>query len=432
MSERMERLRGQVLPLKERRRIQEDWLRRRLETVLPEAMKQTGIDMWIVMTDEQNEDPVTKTLLPPKYINAHGKMILLFALRPDGTVLCESVSRPSGVEDFYRNSWYGITDTDWKGKQIAAPSKSQLEYLRQLVEEFDPKTIGVNMDAEFPYCDGLTASNYQALTAALGDYAGRIVPATALGIAWMERRCPGEIERYDAIVRLAHDIIAEIFSSDYVVPGVTTVDDLALAFSQIMVDLGLMESFESSCAVFRHGDPGMHNEGYTIQPGDILHCDIGIDYMGLCTDTQQLAYILKPGETEPPAGLRHAMAVGNRLQDIVCSHFAAGKSGNEVLAQARAQAEAEGIDPRVYSHPLGVFAHGPGPTIGYFGNQGPSEHGKLLIHPDTAYALELNVTVPIPEWDGQKLMTCLETDIFFDGVKARYLDQRQTQLIVLR
>lgn len=425
-------LRHKVLPLRERARVQERWLRERLQTILPAVMKRTGFDMWIVMTDEQNEDPVTKTLLPASMINARGKMVLLFVLLPDGTVEAESVSLPSGIEHIYRNSWYGITDTDWKGKKIARPTVGQLDYVKQLVKRYNPGVIGINMDGDYPFCDGLSASNYKALFAALGEYSERLRPARALSIGWMETRSPDEIAAYDGIVQLAHAIIDEIFSPAYVTPGATTVDDLAAAFSQRILELGLRESFESSCAVFRRGDPGMHNESYVIKPGDILHCDIGIDYLGLCTDTQQLAYILRPGETEAPKGLQNAMRIAGRLQDIVCGQFAAGKTGNQILAQAREQAELEGIAPCIYSHPLGVFAHAPGPSIGNFGNQGPSEHGTLEIHPNTAYSLELNATVNIPEWDNQPLMTCLETDIFFDGKSVHYMAQRQTELILIR
>jgi Xaa-Pro aminopeptidase len=420
------------MPLKERARIQEQWLRERLKTVLPQVMKSTGFDMWIIMTDEQNEDPVTKTLLPASMINARGKMILVFTLMTDGTVKCESVSRPSGIENIYCNSWYGITDTDWKGKKITPPTTGQLEYVRQLVERYNPQTIGINMDEEYPYCDGLSASNYATLGNALGEYGQRLKPARNLATGWMETRCPGEIAAYDGIVQLAHAIIGEIFSPACVTPGITTVDDLAAAFTQRIIDLGLKESFESSCAVFRHNDPGMHNEGYVIQPGDILHCDIGIEYLGLCTDTQQLAYILRPGETQAPAGLCHALKVGNRLQDIVCSKFATGKTGNQILAEARKQAESEEIIPCIYSHPLGVFAHAPGPSIGFFGNQEASEHGKLEIHPYTAYSLELNTTVNIAEWDNQALMTCIETDILFDGKSVYFMAERQTELILIR
>lgn len=425
-------LERKILPLAQQYEIQKKWLIKRLHTLLPQVMAETGFDMWIVMTDEQNEDPVTKTLLPASMMNARGRMILAFIRQADGTVLLESVSKPAGVEDIYRNSWYGITDTDWKGKQMKAPTTTQLEYLRQLVEQYDPKTIGINIDREFTYCDGLTAGNYLALKDALGPYADRLKPARPLSIGWMETRIDEEIAAYDGIVQLAHGLIEEIFSPAYVTPGITTVDELAMAFSQRINDLGIRESFTASCAVFRHGDPGMHNEGYVIQPGDILHCDIGVEYLGLCTDTQQLAYILRPDETEAPAGLRHALAEGNRLQDIVLNTFALGKTGNEALAEARQKAIDAGLNPCVYCHPVGVFAHAPGPSVGLFSNQGPSAHGELYFHPHTNYALELNNTIAIPEWDGETLMTCLETNIYFDGKRAYYMAERQTELMLLR
>lgn len=421
-----------VLPLREQDRVREEWLRDRLANLLPGLMKRTQFDMWIVMTDEYNEDPVTKALLPPCLRNARGKMILCFLRLPDGTVEAQTISRPSGIEHIYLNRWYGITSTDWKGKQITPPQNTALEYLGELVEQHQPQRIAINTSYGHPYCDGLTHTNYQALAEALGEYAPRLTSSVELATAWMETRSAGEIAAYDGIVQLAHGIIAECFCSTVITPGVTTVEDAQYFLMQRTADLGLLPSFEASCAVFRQGDPGMHNEGYTIQPGDLLHCDMGIDYLGLCTDTQQLAYILRPGEEEAPAGLRNALKVGNRLQDIVCSKFAVEKSGNQVLAEARQQAEGEGIVPCIYSHPLGVFAHAPGPSIGRFGNQGPGEHGEPLIHPHTAYSLELNATVEIPEWENQPLMTCIETDIYFDGQAVHYLADRQTELILIR
>ncbi len=420
-----------VLPIREREQFMEDNIKDRLKTILPIVMKETGFDMWIVMTDEQNEDPVTKTLIPPCLQNARGKMILVFSLLPDGTVEAQTVSRPSGIEHIYLNKFYGITSTDWKGKQITPPSMSALEYVKSIVEAYNPKKIGINTDCSHPYCDGLTLSNYNALKNALGEYAERLISATELGVRWMETRSKAEIAVYNDVVGIAHGIIAECFNPDVIIPGKSTVDDARYFMSQRMSDLGVMPSFEASCAVFRHGEPGMHNEGITIMPGDILHCDMGIDYLGLCTDTQKLAYILRPGETEAPEGLKNALKTANRLQDIVCSLIKVGKTGNDVLEQARKQAIDEGITPCIYTHPLGVFAHAPGPSIGRFGNQKADVHGEPEFHPSTVYSLELNATVKIPEWNGESLMTCIETDIYFDGDTVHYIADRQTELILI-
>ena len=107
-----------ILPLARQYEIQEGWLKKRLATLLPQFMKETGFDMWLVMTDEQNEDSITKTLLPASMLNARGKMVLMYILQEDGTVLLESISSPCGIENIYRNSWFNITDTDWKGKKM--------------------------------------------------------------------------------------------------------------------------------------------------------------------------------------------------------------------------------------------------------------------------------------------------------------------------
>ena len=196
-----------ILPLARQYEIQEGWLKKRLATLLPKFMKETGFDMWLVMTDEQNEDPITKTLLPASMINARGKMVLMYILQEDGTVLLESISSPCGIENIYRNSWYNITDTDWKGKKMKRPTTTQLEYVRELVEKHNPKTIGINIDRDYTYCDGLTAGNYLALKDALGEYADRLKSATPLSIRWMETRSPEELAAYDGIVQLVFAVL---------------------------------------------------------------------------------------------------------------------------------------------------------------------------------------------------------------------------------
>jgi Xaa-Pro aminopeptidase len=135
-----------------------------------------------------------------------------------------------------------------------------------------------------------------------------------------------------------------------------------------------------------------------IQRGDLLHTDVGIHYLRLCTDTQEMGYVLRPGEADVPEGLKRAMAIGNRWQDLLTTSFELGRTGNEILAATRAKADAEGITCSVYTHPLGFHGHGSGPTIGMWDNQGPTPlRGDWPLHADTCYAIEGNVTVPIPE-----------------------------------
>ena len=168
-----------------------------------------------------------------------------------------------------------------------------------------------------------------------------------------------------------------------------------------------------------------------IQPGDLLWTDFGITYLRLNTDTQHLAYVLKPGESEAPAGLRQGLANSNHVQDILTSHFAVGRSGNAVLALARAEARAAGLDPSIYTHPIGLHGHGAGPSIGFWDNQNADPRGGGFIHANTAWSIELTSYAAVPEWGGQRVDFRAEENAFFDGTSVRYIDGRQTEITLI-
>jgi Xaa-Pro aminopeptidase len=410
------------LPLREQMRLWDEILTERFESVLPAAMARAELDMWLTVTSENNEDPVTRSLLPAALMEPRGKMLLLF-VRDGDAVRRLSISRPASIEHLYENPWYGIgPGTDWKGHHIPSPAGTQWECLREIVERYAPRRIGVNRDEAGGAADGLRASDDQLLRAALGDkWASRLVSAREAVTCWLETRTDREISLYASGTRIAHQIIDEAFSPAHIVPYVTTNDDVRFYMMQRAQEMGLPPTFECTVAVFRHGLPGMHNEPILIQPGDVVHCDFGLKYMNLCTDAQELGYVLKPGETQPPEGLQNALRITNRLQDIVRAAMKPGVSGNDALRSAREAALAEGISPTVYCHPIGYHPHAAGPAVGRFGNQGPSSAGAPLFYDHTAHALELNALVPIPEWDGQELMCCLESEIWLCGEEALFL-----------
>jgi hypothetical protein len=240
---------------------------------------------------------------------------------------------------------------------------------------------------------------------------------------------------YPTICRIAHRIIAEGFSDRAIQPGVTTTDDLRWWYRERIRELKLQTWFNTSVSIQRAGEPERSGEAsrrpgpQVIMPGDLLHVDLGITYLRLNTDTQEHGYVLKHGETDAPEGLKKALAVGNRLQDITTYHFKAGRTGNEILAAALAQAKDEGIRPSVYTHPLGFHGHAAGPTIGLWDQQeGVPGRGDYPLYPNTAHSLELNVTVAIPEWNNKDFCIALEQDIFFNGEEVVYIDGRQTEL----
>ncbi len=409
-----------ILSLKEQARVFDGWLRTRLDTVLPEIMRREKIDMWLVICREYNEDPVYLSLVPFESLSSRRLSMLVFFDRgPEKGVERFSVSR-YGIGDLFASVWKANREDQWAA--LAAAVKAR-----------DPRRIGIDEADVVAFGDGLSASLKGHLTAALGpEYAKRLVSAERLAVGWLERRTPEELEVYPHIVSIAHAVIAEAFSARVITPGVTTSADVEWWMWERVRGLGLATWFNPSISIQRP-KASPFKDSPVIHRGDLLHCDFGINYLRLNTDTQQMAYVLKEDETEAPQGLSTALAQGNRLQDIHLAEMKEGRTGNEILAAILAKAKAEGLRPSVYTHPLGVHGHAAGPTIGLWDMQGgvPGA-GDYPLYPDTVFSIELNVMAAVPEWGGQDVQMALEQDAVFGRAGARFLDRRQTALYLIR
>ncbi|MCP3914466.1 MAG: aminopeptidase P family protein [bacterium] len=215
----------------------------------------------------------------------------------------------------------------------------------------------------------------ELLAALPAELKGRVTATDALAIGWLETRIPEELEHYPTLCRIAHEIIAEGLSSAVVQPGQTTTSDLQWWYRERIRERRLTAWFHPSVSVQRSGagssgDFSSDAGADVIRRGGLVHVDFGIRYLGLHTDTQQHAYVLRFGESTAPAGLVTAFGRGNRLQDLLTAEFETGRTGNDVLARTRAAAEAEGLVPSIYTHPLGYHGHGAGPLIGLWDQQG--------------------------------------------------------------
>ncbi|HEX2073853.1 MAG TPA: M24 family metallopeptidase [Geodermatophilus sp.] len=420
------------LPLREQADVRDRWLTQRVLDLLPGLMDRAGIDLWLVIGREYNEDPVLATLLPATWLSARRRTILVLHRSDDG-VTAAAVSRyPVGQ---FLPAW---SPEDGEGLSF---EQSQWAAVRRMVEQADPWRIGIDVSATFGLADGLSHTEHRLLAEALGPYADRLVSAEELVVGWLETRLPEEIAVLHALNRLVHQVLDEAYSPAVLAVGRTTATDLAWWLRQRFTDLGVEPWFHPVVDLQRAGVPPVREGGALlpavpydkpVEPGDLVHCDVGVSSLGLRTDTQRNAYVLRPGETAAPAGLRRALAVGNRLQDLTTAELVAGRTGNEVLAAARAAAAAEGIDGVVYSHPVGYHGHGAGPAIGLWDQQGgvPGA-GDYRLHPDTVYALELAVCVPVPEWGGHPVRMALEQGIALTAAGVEYLDRRQTELVLV-
>ena len=420
------------LPLRAQADVRDRWLTQRMLDVLPQLMDRAGIDLWLVIGREYNEDPVLATLLPATWLSARRRTILVLHRSDDGVTAAAVSPYPVGQ---FLPAW-----SPTERPQLPA-EQSQWAAVRRIVEQADPRRIGIDVSASFALADGLSHTEHGLLTEALGPYAERLVPAEDLVVGWLETRLPEEIGVLHALNGLAHAVIAEAFSAAVIEVGTTTALDVAWWVRQRFHDLGVEPWFHPSVGLQRAGVPLVEQRGTllpavpydaVIEPGDLVHCDVGLASLGLKTDTQRNAYVLREGEAEAPAGLRAALGTGNRMQDLTTEALTVGRTGNEVLAAARAAAAAEGIDADVYSHPLGVHGHGAGPAIGQWDQQGgvPGA-GDYPVHLDTAYALELAVRRRVPEWDSQCVRMAIEQGIALTSNGVEYLDGRQTELILI-
>lgn len=409
-----------ILTQRDQARVIDELLEDRLRTVLPALMRREGLDMWVIVSREYNEDPVIKTMLPATWMAAR-RTTMLVAFDKGTEMEYFAVARYD-VGKVFKRAW----DPD------ATPD--QWAQLGKLITERNPKKIGVNKAPSWGHADGLTSNDYDNLLKVLPkNLQPKVTSAEKLSVAWLETRTEKEMVIYPQICRIAHDIIQEGFSDKVIQPGVTTTEDVVWWYREKIKELKLDTWFHPSVSVQRNESDAITSkrpQPLVIQPGDLLHVDFGITYLRLNTDTQQHAYVLKAGETEPPVYLREAFKKGNRLQDILTSHYKTGKIGNEILKASREQAIAEGIVPSIYTHPIGLHGHAAGTTIGMWDMQGGVPFtGDYPLHTNTAYSIELNCTVTIPEWK-KDIRIQLEEDGFFDDAgHFRYIDGRQTEII---
>jgi len=418
-------LSAQILPERDRATLKDEMLGDRFDNLLPQLMDDTGIDMWLVISREYNEDPVMRTMLPALWLNARRRTILVFYRNKEENVIEKLAVARYDVGKNITSAWD-------KEKQ-----PDQWQALVDIIEERNPTKIGINTSRYFGIADGLVKTDHEGLLEALPQHLeDKLVSAEKLAIGWIETRTQKEMELYNTLVSVTHKIIDEAFSKNVIKPGETTTEDVVWWMRQKVTDMGLETWFHPTIDIQR-SDEALKSHIYsftkgekdkTILPGDLLHCDFGITYIGLNTDCQQHAYVLKEDEKEVPGFLKDAFAKGNRVQDIFTANFMEGRTGNEILLKSLSEGKSEGLRPAIYTHPLGTYGHSSGTTLGMWDSQGGVPvNGDYPLHRNTVYAIELNTTVTIPEWK-KDIRIMLEEAGFYGNNGFRYVNKRQEEI----
>lgn len=415
----------EILNLKDRATLIEKIQKDRLDNLLPELMSKNGIDMWIIITREYNEDPIIKTLLPPTWLNARRRTILIFSF-DESTKKTESVA--ISRYNFGKNI-KSIWDKEKNPNQMLA--------LKDYIDKVNPKKIGLNYSENFALIDGISKSDYELFYSSISnDIKQRIVSAENLGIQWIETRTKLEKEIYKDLVSITQNIINEAFSNKVIEPGKTTTDDVVWWMREKVLELKLKTWFHPTVDVQRNEQSDLYafdgkSKYDIIQPGDLVHCDFGISYLTLNTDCQQIAYVLKSDEKEAPEFLTKALKDANKLQDILTSEFELDKTGNEILLNSLKIAKDNGLDPQIYTHPLGTFGHSAGTTIGMWDSQeGVPIKGDVLMKYNTVYAIELNNKSFIKDWN-KEVRIMLEEAGLFEENGFKYINGRQEEIILI-
>jgi len=414
-----------ILEEQGRASLKDQILEDRFTNLLPELMDKADLDMWLLISREYNEDPVLKTMLPATWLNARRRTIIVFYRNKKNNTLERLAVARYDIGKNIKSAWNKEEEPNqWKA-------------LEKIISERNPNKIGLNYSTHFALADGLVKTDFDELGKAMPEtITSKFVSADKLGIAWIETRTKKEMQLFQKLVKITHNIIDEAFSAETIEPGKTSTEDVVWFLRQKVTDLGLETWFHPTIDVQRNNEAlKSHIESFSkvkdekiIQKGDLLHCDFGITYIGLNTDCQQHAYVLMDDETEVPNFLKEAFIKGNRVQDILTSNMKVGLTGNQILANSLNQGKEEGLRPSIYTHPLGKYGHSAGTTIGMWDSQnGVPFNGDYPLKKNTAYAIELNTTVFIKEWN-KDIRIMLEEAGFFGDNTFKYVNDRQTAI----
>jgi hypothetical protein len=429
--------------LREQAAMQQQWLKKRLDTFLPGLMRKHGIDLWVVPMREYNEDPVFSSIVAPETFFARRRTIYVFF---DTCAAANAAVAPRCVERIALGgtSQGGVFDARTSTKAVTAAvggrqaelwGDEQWYALKQVIEERKPKVIGIDRSKTFAFTDGLSSGELQGMSEALGTaWAARFRDAEGLPLELISSRLPEEEAFFEKMTALVWQMTQTMFSDKVIVAGTTRSSDLVWWWRQRTNDQGLGTWFQPSIEIQRKGVKSEQlGDDPVIQPGDVLHCDVGITVARLNTDTQHNAYVLLPGETDAPAGIKAALANANAMQDISIEETRAGRTGNEILASVLTRMKAKGINGTMYTHPIGMNGHGAGPLIGLWDYQdGVPGRGDAKVVSPMWFSIELQATTPVPEWGGQPVRMAQEEDMIIgaDG-KARWALRRQDRLFLV-
>jgi hypothetical protein len=415
-----------LLEWDEQLQVREDWLEIRHGTILP-LLRRHGLGAWIVVSEEFHEDPLAAYVAPPRPYVGNRDLFAFF---------------DTGAEGLRKLAVTGY-DEESVGRFFETPAAGAgLKTLKEWVDTLKPERIGLGIGGRRGVTRSLTHDSYKWLAESLGPEAERRF-ASAAGLIedYLDTRIPEEFSHYTNLVKATEWLARRALSNEVIVPGRTTVGEVRMWLFRMSERLGLKPWFQPDLRLQRRSRAGgktesgflrIAEEAAVIERGDVVHLDFGLVYMGLSSDWQKMAYVLRPGEKRAPAGLEKALDNTNALQDAVIRLSRPGKAAADVFDEVMAEMKARGIAAQVYSHPLGPQGHGLGASIDFRSAKRDPAEPLRKLRPGSYLALELNTSTEVPEWGGQKVTMMAEDPVHLTEKGWAFFVPRQESLYLIK
>jgi len=419
----------ELLALSRQIAVREDWLEQRHAMLLP-LMRKHGVSMWIVVNEEFHDDPLTAYVAPPRPYAGNRDFFVFVDTGADGL---KRIAITGYSEDNLKRFFESPDEPVPADKRLA-----------QLVEQYDPKTIALGIGGPRGVTRSLTYETHAFISKAVGPkYVARFTSAADLIEEYLDTRLPEEKEHYTTAVALTEYLTRRALSSEVITPGRTTVGDVRNWLYDALGAHGVRTWFQPDLRVQRRGGTNSTSRGFlavaperlVIERGDVVHVDFGLTYMGLDTDWQKMAYVLREGETDVPEGLKRAMANTNALQDAVMRrHSKPGKLAGDVYLDTMAEMGERKIEAMIYSHPVGAQGHGLGASIDFRSSQRQdiAQQARRRLRGGSYISIELNTATAVPEWDGQKVFVMMEDVAWLDEDGWRFFRPRQENWYLIK
>jgi len=261
----------------------------KFDLVLPGAMRDNNIDMWINVMQDGHTDALSLDLgVNVRMSIVETTCFVIFTDRGDEGIECAVLGPGRGDPELY--SIHGSEDE-----------------LGAFVAERDPHRIAVNMSDDLPIANGMSHTGYLKLVRLIGDkYASRLVSSG--------------------------DLV-----TDFRV--LTTREELGWWVQDQLLEKGLLPGLVPTGP----SAPGGRLSRQVYQRGDFLSWDWGLKYLNFGTDIKRYAYILREGETDVPKGIQHVWNRALQAREIIRRTIKIGYTAGEMLDMVVKALEAEGF-----------------------------------------------------------------------------------------